>query len=140
MAKTAKIIKIAALIVAVGFVALTAYVRSVEVDMTQFHVTLEFDQPSTGSNFAARLIQPSSQEQFDRLITLIEASPRITILNADTEQNHLTYVTRTALVGFPDVITVSLEGDILRILSRAYFGPYDYGVNTKRVDAWLASL
>lgn len=61
----------------------------------------------------------------------------------EAKQAH--YVVRTALLNFPDLVTVSVAGpddgpSTLVIYSRSVYGHSDLGVNRKRVEAWLASL
>ena len=53
----------------------------------------------------------------------------------------ITYVQRSAIIGFPDYITVKAlelpDGSALAIFSRSRFGSSDFGVNEARVVAWL---
>ena len=61
----------------------------------------------------------------------------------DAMQAH--YVVRSAVLNFPDLVTVSVSGPIggpstLVIYSRSVYGHSDFGANRKRVDAWLAAL
>ena len=55
-----------------------------------------------------------------------------------------TFVQRTPLMGFPDYITVSAVaaegGASLIVFSRSQYGYSDWGVNRKRVEAWLSRL
>ena len=55
------------------------------------------------------------------------------------------FVVRSALLGFPDLVTVQAipQGDAaatLIVWSRSVYGGSDLGVNRRRVDAWLAAL
>ncbi|WP_432449937.1 DUF1499 domain-containing protein [Aliiroseovarius marinus] len=51
-----------------------------------------------------------------------------------------TYVTRSALWGFPDVTRVWTTPDALHIHAHLVVGKSDMGVNAKRVESWLAAL
>jgi uncharacterized protein (DUF1499 family) len=55
------------------------------------------------------------------------------------------YVARSAVLNFPDLITVSVSGpddgpSTLVIYSRSVYGRSDFGINRKRVQVWLAAL
>ena len=52
----------------------------------------------------------------------------------------LTYITRSAAIGFPDYTTARQDGDQLVIWARQRFGRSDFGVNRRRVDGWLDAL
>lgn len=75
---------------------------------------------------------------FDRIA---RAQPRVTVLAGDLDGLMITYVQRSRVVGFPDYITVKAaampEGAGLIVYSRSRYGYGDFGVNAKRVRAWL---
>lgn len=56
----------------------------------------------------------------------------------------LTYVERTPLVGYPDYVTATLEpvegGTLVGLLSRSRFGYSDLGANEARVAEWHRAL
>ncbi len=58
--------------------------------------------------------------------------------------NQAAYVARSAFWNFPDLIQVAAVADGTGsrpvIYSRSLYGRYDFGVNRKRVEAWLAQL
>jgi hypothetical protein len=72
------------------------------------------------------------------------ATPRTARLAGSPEAGRITWITRSALWGFPDFTTAAAVSDgtgtTLAILARARFGAYDWGVNRKRVEAWLDGL
>jgi len=76
----------------------------------------------------------------------IAAEPRITEVSAGTADPHrLTYVQRSAMLRFPDIITVEFvqlgpNRSSIAIYSRSRYGDYDFGKNRKRVGKWLALL
>lgn len=84
------------------------------------------------------------------LKAIIEATPRTTLLagslSEDSPQRsyHATYVTRSALWGFPDVTTVEVvqadAGALVSMHGRLVYGEADFGVNEARVRAWLDAL
>ena len=59
--------------------------------------------------------------------------------------NSLTYVQRTAILRFPDMIYINIipKGDkqaTLAILSQSVYGHYDFGKNKQRITNWLKTL
>lgn len=140
MAKETKFMSIVLILIGLALVALGIYVRNAEISADDFHKPLAFEQSNDGLNSAGRVLGTSNDRQFEQLITMIAASPRTVHLAGNIDDKHISFVTRSLVVGFPDIVTVSFADGVLRILSRSYFGRYDLGVNAKRVDAWLASL
>lgn len=74
---------------------------------------------------------------------VIVRQPRVTIIAADKDQ--IDYIQRTALIRFPDIITVrfialSPGQSTLAVYSRSVYGTSDFGVNRKRIETWLAAL
>lgn len=67
------------------------------------------------------------------------SQPRVEQTNQNDTQRE--FVQRSAVFKFPDVITVQAmpvgEGAALAIFSRAKLGRRDFGVNEKRIKAWL---
>lgn len=55
------------------------------------------------------------------------------------------FVARSAVFNFPDLIAVQViaagpESSALVLYSRSVYGYADFGVNRRRVDAWLSAL
>lgn len=77
--------------------------------------------------------------QFDSV-----AGASSTRLAGSLEDGHITYVQRTAIMGYPDYISVKAVevegGAALAIYSRSRFGKSDFGVNQDRIDRWLAQI
>lgn len=75
------------------------------------------------------------------------AQPRVSRLAGSVEELWMTYVQRTALMGYPDYISVkaiaiaNADGNAtLAIYSRSRFGRSDFGVNRARVKMWIKAL
>ncbi|MCO6416815.1 DUF1499 domain-containing protein [Siccirubricoccus sp. KC 17139] len=70
--------------------------------------------------------------------------PRTWKLAEWPERFQAQWVQRTALLNFPDIIAAELTsgpaGTGLFLYSRSLFGHADFGVNRRRVEAWLAAL
>jgi len=73
-----------------------------------------------------------------------ERLPRTTLLGEWPERRQAQWVERSALARFPDIIAAELvpgpAGAGLFLYSRSLFGWSDFGVNRRRVAAWLAAL
>lgn len=74
---------------------------------------------------------------------MIADQPRLGILARGDDQ--IDYVQRTAMVRYPDIITVrfiALASDsaTLAVYSRSVYGASDFGVNRERITAWVAAL
>lgn len=119
------------------FALLTAYVRLSKVDASAYHVTTEVSNAAKSTKGVFRSIANADMMS---LVLLIEATPRTTRLAGQPEDGTVTYVTRSLIWGFPDVTTIWRDNDRITLHARQRFGLYDFGVNAKRVDAWLASL
>lgn len=79
-----------------------------------------------------------------RLAEVLAARPRTRLLAGTPAQGMMTWVERSALVGFPDYVTAKVlpvpEGTALVLWSRSRWGYGDFGVNRARVEALLDSL
>jgi uncharacterized protein (DUF1499 family) len=61
------------------------------------------------------------------------------------DQLQVHYVVRSALLNFPDLVMLQVlpegaDSSELIMYSRSVYGRSDFGVNRKRVEAWLAAL
>lgn len=76
---------------------------------------------------------------------LVAQEPRVATMLADPKGRRIIVIQRSPVLHFPDVVTaefVTLGPDRSSpaIYSRARYGRYDFGVNRRRVEAWLARL
>ncbi len=76
---------------------------------------------------------------------VVEQRPRVRLLASDPENEQYEWEARTAVLLFPDTVTVRfipLEGDrsTLAIYSRSHYGYGDLGVNQNRITDWLERL
>jgi uncharacterized protein (DUF1499 family) len=78
------------------------------------------------------------------LCRVAETEPRVFLQARFDERLQAAYVARSAFWNFPDLIQVAVvpdgAGSRPVIYSRSVYGRYDFGVNRKRVKAWLARL
>ncbi len=131
------------------------YVRSAESDPARWHVD-PTTRPSTGRPNEARVMpEPPADvvspvfamtpaELAERLDAVIRAEPRTARLAGGPTDSFATYVQRSALVGFPDYVSVRAVpaegGAALAMWSRSRFGYGDMGVNRARLARWMAAL
>jgi uncharacterized protein (DUF1499 family) len=79
-------------------------------------------------------------------IRAVAASQPRTFLAANYDERlQAHYVVRSALLNFPDLVTVSVAGPVegpstLVVYGRSVYGRSDLGVNRKRIEAWMAAL
>ena len=74
---------------------------------------------------------------------LISGEPRVVVLVEQPDR--IVVIQRSPVFAFPDIVTAELVGlgperSSLALYSRARYGRYDFGVNRRRVAAWLAEL
>ncbi|HTZ78364.1 MAG TPA: DUF1499 domain-containing protein [Stellaceae bacterium] len=81
----------------------------------------------------------------DRLLQMVAEEPRVRLISEDAAHRHLVFIARSVLLRFPDIVTVEIlpmgpGQSTLAILSRSRYGRSDFGVNRRRVEAWIAKL
>ena len=80
----------------------------------------------------------------DRLDQIALAEPRTRVLAGAAGAGWVTYVQRSRLLAYPDMISVTLteteKGTELRFFSRSKFGYSDWGVNAERLTRWTDKL
>lgn len=95
------------------------------------------DWPEPGGFEAVRQL-PDPKARLVELDKIIRATARTELLEGSPEEGLLTYVTRSALWGFPDISTLWIEGDRIHLRGHLVFGRGDFGVNRARIEGWLA--
>jgi len=138
-------------LVVLGLIALAA-VRLAPSDPADWHVDPSAAEPGPG-RFVVRpeggdtdgpLLAMPPSEALAALDRIARATPRTQVLAGSVEAGRITYLTRSAIWGFPDYTTVEAVpaegGARLVIFARLRFGASDFGVNAARVRAWLDAL
>ena len=142
----------AILVVVVLVAALAAYVRLAPSDPARWHTDPAEAEPGPG-RFVVKpeggdtdgpLLAMPPREALAALDAVARSTPRTRVLAGSVEEGRITYVTRSALWGFPDYTTaeaVPAEGGArLVVFARLRFGESDMGVNAARVRGWLERL
>jgi uncharacterized protein (DUF1499 family) len=91
-------------------------------------------------------IQPEpAAALYQKVRVLFASQPRTYVAAEFPERLQSHYVVRSALLNFPDLVTVQVEAAgpdraTLAIWSRSVYGRSDFGVNRERTKVWLAAL
>ena len=125
--------------VGIGLLGVAIYARIAPSDLTRWHGVPDSAVAGDAMGQAVRIV-PNGQDTFKRLDEIILATPRTQLLAGSIKEGRRTYITRTALFGFPDYTTIERRGDALVVFGRLRFGASDLGVNAKRLDAWMSQL
>ncbi|MEX0284032.1 MAG: DUF1499 domain-containing protein [Paracoccaceae bacterium] len=114
-------------------------IRLAPSDPRAWHVVPEGDEDKSFKGGVIRVAK-TGPDGLAKLDSVARATPRTTVLAGSVDEGHITYVTRSAVWGFPDYTTVKQDGDTLRLFARLRFGRSDLGVNGRRADQWLAAI
>lgn len=145
----------AGFLVVLGVVGLLV-VRSAEHDPDLWHVD-PADAARTGKpndalaapvdttraepDIVLSVVSKPSIELLAALDAVARAEPRVEVVAGGVEAGKITYVQRSAIIGFPDYISVStietIDGNGLILWSRSRYGHSDLGVNRARLERWL---
>ena len=120
-----------------GLVVFSAYARLAPSDPARWHAMpgAVTNRDLTGG---AMRVVGAGADGLNRLDAIIRATPRTTVLSGSVEEGMITYVTRSAVFGFPDYTTIRAAGPQIELFGRLRFGASDLGVNARRLDGWLA--
>lgn len=144
------------IITAFGIVAalgLLAYIRLAPSDPAVWHISpvtaaavgqgscLDAIVTQTNGARVACLSTDSPESFLSRLDAIALATPRTNRFAGTPQVGRITWITRTALMGYPDYttaeVTLTPTGTRLDIHARQRFGAGDWGVNAARLSAWL---
>ncbi|MFO1203665.1 MAG: DUF1499 domain-containing protein [Tabrizicola sp.] len=125
-----------------------AYVRLAPSDPARWHVDLAAGGlPANAHVFCIRPdnrygpIVGDPKALLGKLDGIALATPRTVRLAGSAEEGRITWVTRSALMGYPDYTTAQvMEGPGLCIAGRQRFGSEDWGVNARRIGGWVQEL
>ncbi len=81
----------------------------------------------------------------EKWFALVEQQPRTELIHSDPEHERFTFRVKTAIIHFPDDVTVqfiklSERQSTLAIYSRSHYGHSDLGENQRRIASWLREL
>ncbi|MGY6411791.1 MAG: DUF1499 domain-containing protein [Alkalilacustris sp.] len=147
-------IKFLAILALLGVAGAMLYVRLTPSDPAEWHVdprtAAKPDSPnswlirSVGGDAPAPEFALGPAELAEVVDGVILAQPRTQRIAGSPEDGHITYVTRTQWMGYPDYVSVRVyptaTGASLAVFSRSRFGHSDLGVNRKRLEEWMAAI
>lgn len=132
------------LVLVAGFMA---YVRLAPSDPGRWHVDLSAGAPAKAHVFCIRPdnrhgpIEGDPKALLEKLDAVAMATPRTVRLAGSAGEGRITWVTRSALVGYPDYTTAQvMAGPGLCIAGRQRFGSEDWGVNAARIGGWVQEV
>ncbi|VAW01452.1 FIG00992753: hypothetical protein [hydrothermal vent metagenome] len=125
------------LLIVTGVAGALIYVRFAPHDVAEWH---QMPAAVTNRDFSAGAMRVVGGDGLERLNEIILATPRTEVLAGSVEEGMITYVTRSAVLGFPDYTTIRLAGPQIEIIGRLRFGRSDLGVNAARIDRWIGAL
>lgn len=120
-------------------VAFMAYVRLAPLDESRWHQPIDAASDVDFAGGAIRVLKGDAA-LFERLDRALSGLPRTQLLAGSPGQGRVTYVTRSALFGFPDLTTLESGAGEVRLYARLRFGASDLGVNRKRLEGLIASV
>ena len=130
------------------------YVRLTPSDPALWHVDPRaIPKPDKPNHWLIRPVggdarPPNYRLEAPRLAAAIDEvlrdQPRTQRVAGSVESGHMTYLTRTPLMGYPDYVSIRVYatemGSSFAAFSRSRFGQSDLGANRKRMEAWLAAI
>jgi hypothetical protein len=127
-----------------ALVGLAAYVRLAPSDPARWHVPPVAEGPPgevvAAEGAASLRVAGDGPALLARLDAIATATPRTMRLAGSVAEGRITWITRSALWGFPDYTTAQVVPGGLAIEARLRFGRGDMGVNAARLRDWLARL
>lgn len=125
------------LVAAVTVVVMLAfYVRRAPVVPILDMPRVDADTDAAGGFTAVRPFEGDADDLIARITQIALATPRTQKLS----DNPLQFVTRSRVVGFPDVTSVDIQGGVMMINAQLVYGKSDLGVNKARILDWLNRL
>jgi uncharacterized protein (DUF1499 family) len=86
-----------------------------------------------------------AERLFEAWLALARRQPRTRAIAVDRAERRSLHVQRSPTLRFPDlvraeVMTLGADRSHITVDSRSRFGVFDFGVNRRRVEAWLSEL
>jgi uncharacterized protein (DUF1499 family) len=123
---------------------LAVFVRLAPSDPARWNTDPAEGTAGANSHVAKVFVPLPPAEALAAFDAVAMAEPRTRRLAGSVAEGRITYVSRSALWGFPDYTTVAAMpedgGARLVIHARARFGQSDLGVNAARTARWVAAL
>ena len=119
-------------------IGLLGYIRLAPSNAGDWHKPITVSEDKDFAGGAIRII-PAGEGTLARIDAAAQALDRTEVLAGSVAEGRITYVTRTARIGFPDYTTIEQDGDQIKLYARLRFGRSDLGVNIARIQALIAA-
>jgi len=130
---------------AVVIIALLAYIRLAPSDPAVWNIALNprpailaAPSPDAVVTLKGGAYMDLPADSLPALKSVAASTPRTKILTETPD--HITWITRSKLIGFPDYTTAQITPAGVSVYARLRFGGDDMGVNAARLTAWRGSL
>lgn len=125
--------------------AISLYLRLAPTQPERWHVDpATAPDPRPGGYRTEATVAGEPEQVLDILVKITGTFARTRVYAGDAASGRVTFLSHTALMGFPDFTTVSAEkvGEETKLvfLGRLRFGWGDFGVNAKRIKTWIKAL
>lgn len=118
------------------------YIRFAPIKVDRAHIIPDItnlDTDQAGSYLAT--LADQTPANFARLYGVISNTPRTVQIAGSVEAGHVSFVTRSLIMGFPDVTSIGIgEDGVIWVYGRLVYGHSDFNVNKTRIQNWLQSL
>ncbi len=134
-------------------IGLMAYIRLAPSDPARWHEDPRLvTRPATPNFHLIRMVGGDAMPQvlqmrpadLARRVDEVARADGADLIAGSVEAGHMTYLSRSRLMGYPDYTSVLIEpagdGAMLLAFARSRFGHSDMGVNRARLERWLAAL
>ncbi|WP_439139700.1 DUF1499 domain-containing protein [Roseicyclus sp.] len=144
-----RMLLILSIILVLAVLAGAVWFRVVPMPAAQWHVEPARVIPPSSPNFALRVgadapVFTQSPAVIAEILSRIADDAGAKPIAGSPAEGHVSYVLRSALMGFPDVVSIRIipegAGTRVEIFSRSRYGYSDLGVNAARVAAWVGAL
>lgn len=134
---------IAVIVILIGLIF-----RSWPVDSEPFHEDPGLPDPRRSEVRLIGLDAPRFKGEADDVLQgFIRIATRdwgVSVVQGGVDEGMVTLVARSRLIGFRDYVTAKAVDEVgeakLALLARPRMNVYDWGVNQKRLDRWLAQM
>ena len=134
----------------VAVVAIAGYIRLAPSDPARWHVLPRANDPwgpwgevvagQASATLRLLLDGDDASAMLAQLDAIALATPRTRRLAGGVAAGRITWITRSALWGFPDYTTAEVQVDGIYLFAHLRFGGGDSGVNAARLREWFSQL
>lgn len=146
-------IKLVVIFLVVIVLGVMAYIRLAPSDPARWHEDPRLVTRPSSPNF--HLIRMVGGDEMPRVFQMtpealaarvdqVARDDGAQMIAGSLTAGHMTYLSRTPLMGFPDYTSVLIEpageGAMALVFARSRFGHSDLGVNRARITRWIAAI